>query len=207
MEIKLPQQQPLRLQKYEHADILASGRKVRDAICPQLPQLRSGSTHHCRALSSRICRTGVRCFPKPGSEPGRMAVDDQLSESERAAYVLMFRQLAQTARAIHDMHKATDDLRRVRGLSAAVIAASKVVEASATAQTIKAHPMTMEELREQHPGASEEALRARLIAERSRGGSPIPTTLTKPEKTLQQAGPIRPEEPSRDHHPNPGIER
>lgn len=35
------------------------------------------------------------------------------SKSDRAAYALMFRQLAQTARAIHDMHKATDDLRRV----------------------------------------------------------------------------------------------
>ena len=57
------------------------------------------------------------------------------SKSDRAAYALMFRQLAQTARAIHDMHKATDDLRRVRGLAAAVTAASKVVEASATAQT------------------------------------------------------------------------
>jgi hypothetical protein len=136
-----------------------------------------------------------------------MAVDDQLSESERAAYALMFRQLAQTARAIHDMHKATDDLRRVRGLSAAVIAASKIVEASATAQTIKAHPMTMEELREQHPGASEEALRARLVAERSRGGSPIPTTLTRPDRTLQQAGAARPQVANRDHQPNPGIER
>jgi hypothetical protein len=119
----------------------------------------------------------------------------------------MFRQLAQTARAIHDMHKATDDLRRVRGLSAAIRAASKVVELSATAQTIKAQPLTMEALREQHPEASEEALRARLMAERSRGGSPIPTTLTRPEPTLQQAGPIRSEEPNRDHHPNPGIER
>ena len=136
-----------------------------------------------------------------------MAVDDQLSESERAAYALMFRQLAQTARAIHDMHKATDDLRRVRGLAAAVTAASKAVEASATTQTIKAHPMTMEAMREQHPGASEEALRARLMAERSRGGSPIPTTLTRPEPTLQQAGPIRSEEPNRDHHPKPSIER
>lgn len=59
------------------------------------------------------------------------------SKSERAAYALMFRQLAQTARAIHDIHKATDDLRRVRGLAAAVI---KVVEASAPTQTIKAQP-------------------------------------------------------------------
>ena len=59
----------------------------------------------------------------------------------------MFRQPAQTARAIHDMHEATDDLRRVRGLATAVRAASKVVEASATAQTIKAQPMSMETLR------------------------------------------------------------
>jgi hypothetical protein len=129
------------------------------------------------------------------------------SKSDRAAYALMFRQLAQTARAIHDMHKATDDLRRVRGLAAAVTAASKVVEASATAHTITAHPMTMEALREQHPEASEEVLRARLLAERSRGGSPLPSTLTRPEKTLQQAGAVRLEEPNRDHHPKPGIER
>ncbi|MET1087676.1 MAG: hypothetical protein ABWY04_11250 [Arthrobacter sp.] len=128
------------------------------------------------------------------------------TNSERAAYALMFRQLAQTARAIHDMHKATDDLRRVRGLSAAVTAASRVVEASATAQTIKAQLLTMEVLREKHPGVSEEALRARLIAERSRGGSPVPTALTRPE-VLQQAGSIRPEDPNRDNHTNPGIER
>jgi hypothetical protein len=39
------------------------------------------------------------------------------SKSERAVYALLFRQLAQTARAIHDMQQATNDLRRVRGLS------------------------------------------------------------------------------------------
>lgn len=65
----------------------------------------------------------------------------------------------------------------------------------------------MDALREQHPGASEEALRARLIAERNRGGSPLPTTLTKAEQTLQQAGTTGPQEPQRDNHPKPGIER
>jgi hypothetical protein len=120
---------------------------------------------------------------------------------------LLFRQLAQTARAIHDMHQATDDLRRVRGLSAAVIAAGKTVEASAAAQTVKAQPLTVEGLREQHPGASEEALRARLLAERSRGGSPLPRTLTRPETVPQPAGNPGPQEPHQDHHPNPGIER
>jgi hypothetical protein len=143
----------------------------------------------------------------PSARGATMILLAATSKSERAAYALMFRQLAQTARAIHDMHKATDDLRRVRGLAAAVTAASKVVEASATAQTITAQPITMEALRGQHPGASEEALRARLIASRSRGGSPLPTTLTRAEKTLQQAGAISPQEPHRDHHPNPGIER
>jgi hypothetical protein len=142
----------------------------------------------------------------PSARGATMILLAATSKSDRAAYALMFRQLAQTARAIHDMHNATDDLRRVRGLAAAVTAASKVVEASATAQTIKAHPMTMEAMREQHPGASEEALRARLIAERSRGGSPVPTTLTKTDRTLQQAGPGR-GEPNRDQKPNPGIER
>jgi hypothetical protein len=129
------------------------------------------------------------------------------SKSERAVYALLFRQLAQTARAIHDMHQATNDLRRVRGLSAAVIAASKAVETSAADHTMQTQPSTMEDLRQQHPEASEEALRARLIAERSRGGSPIPAALTRSEKALQQAGPTLPEEPSRDHHRKPGIER
>jgi hypothetical protein len=155
----------------------------------------------------------LRRYPKrpavslPSARGATMILLAATSRSDRAAYALMFRQLAQTARTIHDMHQATDDLRRVRGLSAAVIAASKVVEASATSQTIQSQPLTMEALREQHPGASEEALRARLIAERSRGGSPIPTTLTKMHRTLQQAGLTRPEEPNRDHHRNPGIER
>jgi hypothetical protein len=127
------------------------------------------------------------------------------SKSERAAYALLFRQLAQTARAIHDMHQATNDLRRVRGLSAAVIAAGKAVEASATAHTLQTQPTTIEALRQQHPEASEDALRARLIAERSRGGSPIPATLTKPEPALQPTGTTRTEEPN--HHQQPDIER
>jgi hypothetical protein len=143
----------------------------------------------------------------PSARGATMILLSATSKSDRAAYALMFRQLAQTARAIHDMHQATDDLRRVRGLAAAVIAASKAVEASATAHTTTARPVTMEALRGQHPEASEEALRARLIAERSRGGSPIPTTLTRPEEPLQQAGAIRPGESNRDHHPKPGIER
>jgi hypothetical protein len=143
----------------------------------------------------------------PSARGATMILLAATSKSDRAAYALMLRQLAQIARAIQDMHKATDDLRRVRGLAAAVTAASKAVEASATAQTITTPPMTIETLREQHPAASEEALRARIIAERSRGGSPVPTTLSRPETKLQQVGPGRPQEPTRDHHPNPGIER
>ncbi|WP_231511393.1 relaxase/mobilization nuclease domain-containing protein [Arthrobacter sp. UNC362MFTsu5.1] len=143
----------------------------------------------------------------PSARGATMILLAATSKSDRAAYALLFRQLAQTARVIHDMHQATDDLRRVRGLAAAVTAASKIVEASATEHTITAQPTTIEALREQHPGASEEALRARLIAERSRGGSPIPTTLTRPEMTLQQAGSVRPEQPHQNHHPKPGIER
>lgn len=103
------------------------------------------------------------------------------------------------------VHHATNDVRRIRGLSAAVIAASKSVEASVVAHTTETQPVTMDALREQHPGASEEALQARLIAERSRGGSPIPTTLTKPEPALQQAATSRPEEPNRNQQPD--IER
>jgi hypothetical protein len=81
-------------------------------------------------------------------------------------------------------------LSRWAGQYAAVTAASKVGEASATDQTTTGQPMTMEALREQHPAASEEALRARLIAERSRGGSPVPTTLTRPEKHCSRPGPL-----------------
>jgi hypothetical protein len=127
------------------------------------------------------------------------------SKSDRAAYALMFRQLAQTARAIHDMHKVTDDLRRVRGLSTAVRAASKVVEASANAQTLKALPMSMETLRQQHPEASEEALKSRLLVERSRGGSPLPPVLTRPDAAQLQGAQLRTEETHRQN--NPGIER
>jgi hypothetical protein len=72
------------------------------------------------------------------------------SKSDRAAYALMFRLLAATVKAIHDMHQATNDLRRVRDISSAVIAATKAVEASATAQTVRPERMTLEKLREQH---------------------------------------------------------
>ncbi|BCW73611.1 relaxase/mobilization nuclease domain-containing protein [Arthrobacter sp. NicSoilB8] len=141
----------------------------------------------------------------PSARGATMILLAATSKSDRAAYALMFRQLAQTARAIHDMHKATDDLRRVRGLGVAVTAASKIVEASATAQTITAPPMTIDALREQHPEASEEALRARLIAERSRGGSPLPPVLTKPDAAQLQGTQSRTEETRRQN--NPGIER
>jgi hypothetical protein len=160
------------------------------------------------AKSAQLRRYPTRpAVALPSARGATMILLAATSKSDRAAYALMFRQLAQTARAIHDMHKATDDLRRIRGLAAAVTAATKAVEASATAHTITAPPVTMKALREQHPGASEEALRARLIAERSRGGSPLPTTLTKTDRTLQAAGPTRPQEPNQDHHPNPGLER
>jgi hypothetical protein len=153
----------------------------------------------------------LRHYPKrhavalPSARGASMILLAATSKSERAAYALLFRQLAQTARAIHDMHQATNDLRRVRGLSAAVIAASKAVESSATAHTLQTQPTTIEALRQQHPEASEDALRARLIAERSRGGSPIPATLTKPEPALQPTGTTRTEEPN--HHQQPDIER
>jgi hypothetical protein len=127
------------------------------------------------------------------------------SKSDRAAYALLFRQLALTARAIYDMHKATDDLRRVQGLATAVRSASKVVEASATAQTLKAQPVSMETLRQQHPEASEEALKARLLVERSRGSSPLPPVLTRPDAAQLQGAQPRAEETHRQNNPN--IER
>lgn len=86
--------------------------------------------------STQIRRyTKLPAVALPSARGATMILLAATSKSERAAYALMFRQLAQTARAIHDMHKATDDLRRVRGLAAAVTAASKAVEASATTQT------------------------------------------------------------------------
>ena len=160
----------------------------------------------------------LRRYPKrparvlPSARGASMILLAATSKSERAAYALLFRQLAQTARAIHDMHQATNDLRRVRGLSAAVTAAARTVEASATTHTTTTRVVTMEALREKHPEASEEILRARLIAERSRGGSPLPTTLTKTVpvesgSVLHQAGATRAEEPNHHHNPKPGIER
>ncbi|MHA7277959.1 hypothetical protein ACX80O_15800 [Arthrobacter sp. Hz1] len=128
------------------------------------------------------------------------------SKSDWAAYALMVRQLAATAKAIHDMHKATADLNRVRSLSASVIAASRAVEASAPGQTVKpAQPerMTIEKLRERRPGLDEETLRARLFVERAREGAPIPATLTRGQKPTEHAAPARgPEQDSQR-----GIER
>ncbi|MBG6191689.1 hypothetical protein IWX64_002656 [Arthrobacter sp. CAN_A212] len=147
--------------------------------------------------------------PKAGAVSARgasMILLAATSKSDRAAYALMFRQLAATAKAIHDMHKATADLNRVRGLSASVIAATKAVEASAPAQTMKPgkpERMTIEKLREQHPGLDEETLRARLFVERAREGAPIPATLTRGQKPTEHAAPPRgPEQDSQR-----GIER
>jgi hypothetical protein len=163
------------------------------------------------AKSAQLRRYPARpAVSLPSARGATMILLAATSTSDRAAYALMFRQLALTARAIHDMHKATDDLRRVRGLSAAVRAASKVVEASATAQTrtaqtLKAQPMSMETLRQQHPEASEEALKSRLLAERSRGGSPLPPVLTRPDAAQLQGAQSRTEETRGQN--NPGIER
>ena len=158
------------------------------------------------AKSAQLRRYPARpAVSLPSARGATMILLAATSKSDRAAYALMFRQLAQTARAIHDMHKATDDLRRVRGLSTAVRAASKVVEASATAQTLKAQPMSMETLRQQHPEASEEALKSRLLVERSRGGSPLPPVLTRPDAAQLQGAQSRTEETHRQN--NPGIER
>ncbi|WP_026552617.1 hypothetical protein [Arthrobacter sp. H20] len=129
-------------------------------------------------------------------------------KSDRAAYALMFRQLAASAKAIHDVHKATADLNRVRGLSGAVIAASKAVEASAPGQAMKpAKPerMTIEKLRERHPGVDEETLRARLFVERTREGAPIPGTLTRGQKPIEHGAPTSARGP--EHDSQRGIER
>jgi hypothetical protein len=127
----------------------------------------------------------------PSARGASMILLAATSKSDRAAYALMFRQLAATAKAIHDMHKATDDLRRVRSISSAVIAATKAVEASATTQTLKPERMTLEKLREQNPGLDEETLRSRLVAGRAREGAPVPTTLTRGGKPAEYAGPVQ----------------
>jgi hypothetical protein len=63
----------------------------------------------------------------------------------------------------------------------------------------------METLRQQHPEASEEALNSRLLVERSRGGSPLPPVLTRPDAVQLQGAKSRTEETHRQN--NPGIER
>ncbi|MBT2531240.1 choice-of-anchor A family protein [Arthrobacter sp. ISL-48] len=141
----------------------------------------------------------------PSARGATMILLAAASKSDRAAYAFIFRQLAHTARAMRDTDKATDDLRRVRGLSTAVPAATNVVEASATAQTLKVQPMSMETLRQQHPEASEEALKSRLLVERSRGGSPLPPVLTRSDAPQLQGAQSRTEETHRQN--NPGIQR
>jgi hypothetical protein len=131
--------------------------------------------------------------PKAGNVSARgatMIILAATSKSDRAAYALMFRQLAATAKAIHDMHKATGDLKRIRGLSASVIAATNTVESSASAHTVKREPMTLDKLRAQHPGLDEETLRARLVAGRFREGSAVPTKLTRGEGPTVTSGQV-----------------
>lgn len=130
------------------------------------------------------------------------------SKSDRAAYALMFRQLALTAKAIHDMHMATNDLQRVRMLTTAMAGVTQAVEASVSRNTApgpekastqavrapeKAQESTLEELRAKaHPGADEETLRAFLVAGRDREGSVVLTPLTKGEGSAALAGSTAP---------------
>lgn len=116
----------------------------------------------------------------------------------------MFRQLALTAKAIHDMHQATNDLRRVRRLTSAMAEVTRAVEASAANQTVKPPPSTMEELRRRHPGLDEETLQARLIAGRGREGTPLPSKFTKPEASRATTGPARTPQRTRNQ---PDVER
>jgi hypothetical protein len=128
------------------------------------------------------------------------------SRSDTAAYALLFRQLAATAKAIHDMHSATGDLRRVRGLAAAVIAATAVVEASAGLHTNTPQTRTTLAAAEQdrgrtgpagqdqdgRPGPEGEAARAQRMADRIRGGGPIPDRLTRADPAVGTAIPHGP---------------
>ncbi len=144
------------------------------------------------------------------------------SKSDRAAYALMFRQLALTAKAIHDMHAATNDLQRVRKLTTAMAGVTQAVEASAIRNTTpdaekastqavrapeKAQESTLAELRAKHPGADEETLRAFQIAGRGRAGSPIPTPLTKGEESAALAGSTAPARAPHHTTNEPDLER
>lgn len=145
--------------------------------------------------------------PKAGTVSARGATMILLaatSKSDRAAYALLFRQLALTAKAIHDMHQATNDLQRVRRLTSTMAEVTRAVEASAASQTVKPQPLTMEELRSRHPGLDEETLRARLIAGRGREGTPVPSKLTRVETSTVTTGPAHTAHRTRNQ---PDIER
>ncbi|MPY12264.1 relaxase/mobilization nuclease domain-containing protein [Arthrobacter bussei] len=171
-------------------------------------------------------RTGQS--PKAGIVSARgatMILLASTSKSDRAAYALMFRQLALTAKAIHDMHAATNDLQRVRRLTTAMAGITQAVEASALANTVrtstpdekvsehavrtpvKVQEATLEELRVQHPGADEETLRAFQIAGRGRSGSPVPTPLTKGEGRAALAGSMPPARAPQHTTNEPDLER
>ncbi|MUK01605.1 relaxase/mobilization nuclease domain-containing protein [Vibrio cholerae] len=171
--------------------------------------------------------------PKAGIVSARgatMILLASTSKSDRAAYALMFRQLALTAKAIHDMHAATNDLQRVRRLTTAMADVTRAVEASALANTIriaapgaetaavripaeavraaeKPQESTLEELRAKHPGADEETLRAFQIAGRGRGGSPIPTPLTKGDGAAALTGSTAPARAQHQTTNEPDLER
>lgn len=162
--------------------------------------------------------------PKAGIVSARgatMVLLAATSKSDRAAYALMFRQLALTAKAIHEMHRATDDLQRVRRLSTAMAGVTQAVEANALRDTTpeavtspapaitapaKPQQTTLEELRANHPGADEEMLRAFLIAGRGREGSAVPP-LTKAEGSAALAGSTVPARAPHHTTNEPDIER
>lgn len=144
------------------------------------------------------------------------------SKSDGAAYALMFRQLALTVKAIHEMHKATNDLHRVRGLTTVMAGVTQTVEASALRNTtpeaekapapaviasVKPQEATLKELRAKHPSAEEETLRAFLIAGRGREGSAVPTPLTKRGGTAALAGLTAPARAPQHTTNEPDIER
>ncbi|WP_237742133.1 hypothetical protein, partial [Arthrobacter sp. CAL618] len=59
------------------------------------------------------------------------------------------------------------------------------------ADTLKPTALTIEDLRERHPGVDEESLRARLIAGRGREGLPVPSKLSKAKTSAPPIGPAR----------------
>ncbi|NKX51409.1 relaxase, partial [Arthrobacter deserti] len=73
--------------------------------------------------------------PLPSAGGAAMILLAASPPASREAYALLFRQLANTALAIHAMHAAAGDVRLLRGLGGAILRATETIRASAPAST------------------------------------------------------------------------